>query len=1049
MASPNVVVAPVASGVPAPAPHELRRERLLELLHHHRTRPLILLVAPAGFGKSTLAASYARDSGAAPVWLTLQPSDRDSQRFFARLLDTFEAAFEEPLNELRQSLEAGAEGVGLARALLADLAHAPDGFILVLDDFHTVDDASEIVESVDTLVRGLPEAGQVVITAREPPALSMTRLLTSSSVFPLGIEDLRFTEDETRELRKSFGGGDATLDKQAEGWVMGILLGGAPHQLGVAGGTLLGSYVEREVLGRLRPAEQQWLESMSVLDTITPAAAERLLGVGPWPHRLLVLSGRCPFLMPRQDRSYRLHALVREALLNRLRRTEPDRASHAWSVARQLAEEAFDTVALVRACQELGQLEGAIELIRRSVSEALETGRSSAALVTLELLPVAVRRSYPDLSLAEARSLQTLGRVREAMEAAEAGLQHGGRTGDVFVQIWSLVELATITFVAGEVSEAEDWLSAADHLLRNGDLKPDQRRSLEGRALGVRGMCLATRGSAEGARHAFENGEHLLSALGPSRELAIIQQNLGSFCNRIGDFQGAQAALARAASHWRMVGDRGRLAATHTILADMYLRLGMLESAGESLASAQQAARHVGASRLEPWIVLSLGQWHRACGRILDAVDATEEALRMAGEMVDRELLVLVLVMRAELAILQEDLLKARELLSRAQAEAQRLGADSAIAATDRALGRLHLADGASERAVSHLEAAVRRGSDVWSTDERADALYWLGSAYLQLKRPQPALRCLEQALEIIDEAERPALLASAAAEDSRLVQHGLEVGVRPVVLGDVERLAATRRPWTGVKQIVPLRVVAANALPRLDVQLFASFVFHRNGELVESSGRKKDPPRELLALLVLNSKGLPDEVIAEHMWPEMTPERALHNLQAAAYSLRHQLASKAAVRFSAKTYQLNPQMELVADVREFDAALARAHGSTGEQLIQALSRAVELYRDPLLPDVAWHWVEPEREGYRSRFATAALQLADLLARSSPDRSDALAERVLAVAPDSDVAYERLIHNARTRADASALRRAARRYQQAAAQFGFKPNPHLVNASGR
>src|SRR6266545_1461553 len=589
------------------------------------------------------------------------------------------------------------------------------------------------------------------------------------------------------------------------------------------------------------------------------------------------------------------------------------------------------------------------------------------------------------------------------MEAAEAALQHGGRTGDVFVQIWSLVELATITFMAGEVAEAEDWLSAADHLLRNGDLKPEQRRSLDGRALGVRGMCLATRGSADEARQAFENGEHLLSALGPSRELAIIQQNFGSFCNRIGDFHAAQGALALAASHWRVVGDRGRLAATHTILADMYLRLGNLDSAGESLASAQQAARHVGASRLEPWIILSLGQWHRACGRILDAVEATEEALR--------------------------------------------LGADSALAATDRALGRLHLADGASERAVSHLEAAVRRGSEVWSTDEQADALYWLGSAYLQLKRPQPALRCLEQALEIIEEAGRPALLAGAAAEDPRLVQHGLEIGLRPVMLGDVERIAATRRPWTGVKQPVPIRLVAVNALPRLEVQLFASFVFHRDGELVENRGRKKDPPRELLALLVLNRNGLPDEVIAEHMWPEMTPERALHNLQAAAYSLRHQLDSKAAVRFSAKTYQLNPQMRVHADVREFEDALSKARGSTGEQLVQALSQAVELYRDPLLADVAWRWVEPVRAEYRARFVGAALQLADLLANSDATRSDFLGESVLAISPETDMAYERLIQNARARRDVSAVRRLVKRYELAASQFGFNTNPRLLSAA--
>src|SRR6185312_14997260 len=107
-------------------------------------------------------------------WLTLQPSDRDSQRFFARLLETFEQAFEEQLPELRQALSAGAEGVGLARSLLADLARARDGFIIVLDDFHAVAEATEIVDSVDTLVRGLPDGGggQVVITARDSPALS-------------------------------------------------------------------------------------------------------------------------------------------------------------------------------------------------------------------------------------------------------------------------------------------------------------------------------------------------------------------------------------------------------------------------------------------------------------------------------------------------------------------------------------------------------------------------------------------------------------------------------------------------------------------------------------------------------------------------------------------------------------------------------------------------------------------------------------------------------------------------------------------------------------
>src|ERR1700738_1593946 len=112
------------SGVPGPAPHNLRRERLLEALHKHRSQPLILLVAAAGYGKSTLAATYARDSGAVVAWLTLEPADRDSRRLFARLADALDAGFEAlgSVPQLRRGIEEGSEGTGLARLLLADLA---------------------------------------------------------------------------------------------------------------------------------------------------------------------------------------------------------------------------------------------------------------------------------------------------------------------------------------------------------------------------------------------------------------------------------------------------------------------------------------------------------------------------------------------------------------------------------------------------------------------------------------------------------------------------------------------------------------------------------------------------------------------------------------------------------------------------------------------------------------------------------------------------------------------------------------------------------------
>jgi LuxR family maltose regulon positive regulatory protein len=1043
------VVESRTSGVPAPAPHELRRERLLEVLHRHRARPLILLVAAAGFGKTTLAATYARDSGGAVAWLTLQPGDRDTRRLFTRLANALDAGFGEPgsVPALRRGLAEGAEGVGLARLLLDDLAQAPSGFIIVLDEFQLLgSDAEDANRSVDTLIRGLPEVGQIVIASREPPALSMTRLVVEGAVFPLGTEDLRLTADETRALRAKLGG-DSSRDEKADGWVAGILLGGAPGRLGAAGASVLGIYVESEILARLTDDEQKWLASLSVFDNITPQIAERALGEGPWSTRLLALAERCFFLARRQDGSYGLHSFIRETAYNHLLRSPGDRARRAWAVARQLAEEASDPEGVVRACQELGQIDGAVAVVSRSAGEAAQTGRWQKALDTLRLLPEPVRRAQPELSLIEARALLNTGHPDLGRQAADAALKHGGRSGDVFVQISALVELATVTF-ASDLTAAEDWLAAADHILRHCNLPADQRHLLEGKTLGVRGICASSAGDIAGAREAFENGERVLSLLGPSRELALVQQNLGSFCNRIGEYAKAEAALASAAYHWRLMGDSIGRAVSQTVLGDLHLRLGNLDAAGAELNDALIAARSVGAVRMEAWAIESLGQWHRANGRIVEAVTAFDESIRLAEEIVERELLAEALVWRAEVALLQDDLPTARTLLARAQAEGQRAGSSTTLASVDRALGRMHLVDGAVTRAVNHFDAALQRAGDAWGPDQKAETLYWLGTAHLELDRPQKANSCLEEAISLARQANLPALLAGPAAEDPRLLHSGRKLGTSPLILGEVERLSATRRPWTGIRKPEGVIVVVQNELPRLEVQLFGSFLLHRDGELVNKASRKVDRARELAALLILNPKGLPDETIAEMMFPDMPRESAKHNLQMAVYSLKKDLDSSAAVRYSARAYQLNPQLEVLADVREFEAALATARGANGSQLVTSLSRAVELYKGPLLADAAWDWLEPVRLQYRSRYVSAAVQLADVLAPTDSARSDRLAEELLAVAPETDLAYERLIHNARLRRDGAALRRLQNRYFQAAAQFGFPVNTRLIYDGG-
>jgi len=1048
------------SRVPSAALHELQRQRLLDVLRAHRRCPLILLLAPAGFGKSTLAAAYARASGAAVAWVSLTAAERDSRLFFTVLHDSLAEALGDPgvLPALRRGLEEGAEGVGVARLLVSDVAAISEPFLLVLDDFHAVDGAKEVLQALDVLLRRLPRTGQVVLTARELPPVSLDRLVATEAVLALGADDLRFTPQETAALRELLGG-NASHDALAEGWVAGILLGGAPRRLGVDGGALLGAYVQREVLARLSRAEQRWLEALSVLETITPRAAQQLLGVAPWAARLAALAERCPFLVAGQDRSYRLHALVREALLARLRARSPAVATRAWSIARELAEATRNVPVFVRACQELGQTEVAVARVQSAVDDELRTGHWDLARGLVELLPPAVRATYPRLSLAEAWALLESGQPEAARAAAERALEQGGRSGVVEIQVRAALELAAIARWTGDLAAGQDWLDAADQWLSPRRLAPPVQRLLEGRSLELRGVYLAVRGQMEQARETLEAAERVLTPAGTTRELATVRANLGKLYAQVGDYPAAQAALTAAISQWRLIGDKSVLALTQTLLGNLYLRLGNVDAAGSVLAGALPVARKAGALRAEAFLMDSLGAWHRANGRLADAAASFDAALRLAEELGERELLVSTLRQRAELAVLQADWTLAADLLGRAQACAQEIGAGRELATIERAFGRAHLAHGRLRHALSCFEAALQQGGAAWDPDEQVTTLYWAATARMLLGEDRHAASALGQAVERLAQAGGGIALALAAAEDPRLFEWAVHAGcaLDPAQVATVHRTLARRGPLGPVVAATALASApgpsgerpseaAAEVVahwPRLQVRLFGAFGLVRDGVELAPSGGRPERASELLALLLLQPAGCSTREIAALLWPGVPAARAHHNLRMAAYVLRRQLGAKAALRHVGEAYQLESRLALWADVRVFDSALARARGGPPAAVRAELEEAIEVYRGPLLAGVDADWVATWRMAYQERAVAALLRLAELVADG--DASDALAERVLALDPDHEGAFERLIANARQRRDRARLLRWVDGYVSAMRRLGIQPNPRLVD----
>ena len=192
------------------------RPRLRERLDLAAGATLILVSAPAGFGKTTLVAEWLgspRETTRKVAWLSLDPGDNDPQRFFAYLIGALR-----PVAEVASSareLDANRPSISaVLTTLLNELAASATEIVLVLDDYHVIDD-SEIERGVAFLLEHLPSQVQIIVTTRADPALPLAGMRARGTLVEVRAADLRFTRDEAATyLSTSIGAPLAASDAE-------------------------------------------------------------------------------------------------------------------------------------------------------------------------------------------------------------------------------------------------------------------------------------------------------------------------------------------------------------------------------------------------------------------------------------------------------------------------------------------------------------------------------------------------------------------------------------------------------------------------------------------------------------------------------------------------------------------------------------------------------------------------------------------------------------------------------------------------------------------
>ena len=331
--------------VPGSRPGFVPRPRLAERLDDGLELGLVLVCAPAGYGKTVLLADWARGRKRPVAWLSLDAGDNDPARFWRHTLAALDGArpgIGERVGPLLGP-PAPPSFEGLVTALLNELAAPPsaDEALLVLDDYHLID-SQQVHASLGFLLEHRPPGLHVVLASRADPPLALARLRARGQLAELRAAELRFTADEAAALLQQVA--DATgvalpdavvaaLARRTEGWAAGLQLAalslrGQPDVTGfVAAFTGSHRYVldflAEEVLERQGGQVRAFLLETSVLERLSGPLCDAVTGRAGSQALLEQLERAGLFLVPLDEVRgwWRYHQLFADLLRARLERT--------------------------------------------------------------------------------------------------------------------------------------------------------------------------------------------------------------------------------------------------------------------------------------------------------------------------------------------------------------------------------------------------------------------------------------------------------------------------------------------------------------------------------------------------------------------------------------------------------------------------------------------------------------------------------------------------------------------------------------------------------
>jgi len=983
----------------------LTRQRLFDILNDLLDLKLIIIAAPAGYGKTSLLIDFANHSEWPISWLSLDSLDQDPFRFVTHFISAIQARFPEfgknSIAVLNNTPQDKLDTSALVTTLVNDIyEHITEHFILVLDDYHLVEESDHVTQFINQFLQDVDENCHLFISSRRLLTLSdMPLLVARNQVGGISFEEISFSAEEIQDLLlKNYhltisDESAAGITEQTEGWITGLLLStnlledeiGERIRVARVSGVGLYEYLAQQVFDHQPQTVKDFILRTSILEEFNVDQCKRVIGEAlqidcPWRDLMDNLMVRNLFVISvGEDNDFwlRYHHLFRDFLQTRMRQERPEET-------RKITIALADDFAWQRDWEhsfvlykQANDVDKMVNLIEQAGPEMVTSGQLLTLKSWMNCLPPEMATSRPSLISLQGAILIGLGDVKEGLDLLDKVIDQLLETKlEKETLTLSLIRRAFAHRIMGEYEKSKTDSQSAIDLLKDSP----ELGLIRAEAMRILGGTYYLQGELKVALTTLKESLRLFESYNDRQNIPKLLFNIGLMNVVLGNYVRAEILYQDALEYWQSGGNLAWASELLNNLGFLQQLRGDYEAASKNYEKAIEYARISNSPQAEGLSLSSLGDLYRDLDAFHEALDVYKQAKSIAKQLDDRFLLFYLDLAEGVLNRISGDLPKAKFLLQAAERKA--LDSQSAytvhLLASEMAM--YYLSKSSYQYALNFGEKAFDYFKSEGHKNESLRAAFCCALATKGLGQNNQAEAYIGKVMGTLMEDDYASPLIVQGREFKQILS---SVKGRHVLKGDFDRilerignfeekLPEMRRNIRRQATIVPF------APPRMIIQSFGKAQVHLSNKLVTNSDWQTQISRDMFFLFLAHPDGLTKEQVGLFFWPEATPDELKLRFKNTLYRLRRAVGRQAILLLE-DYYQFNWSLDYEYDVETFITSIEKAESAqeTRQKIIE-YKKAVECYKGEYLSEVEEIWAMIDRQTYCRMYLDAVMHLATL-----------------------------------------------------------------------